>query len=158
MENNQQPAIAQEVDNAAMHPRSVFTSTEAMKDYYLQFANILNVRYVEGPSEFMSLNCLHRRLIQYIHAVQLINTHEWGKGIAEIQNACGAYLLQSNMDKKKLLQTNEEIGLHLQFISQLAGKVGFLKQLEGILHYHNQNVEYLLKRLKEEQKQLSLQE
>ena len=51
---------------------------------------------------------------------------------------------------KTLLQANREIGLHLQFITQLASNVGFLKQLEGILYYHSQNVENLLKRVKEE--------
>lgn len=158
MENNQQPAVPQEVDNAAMHPRSVFASAEAMKAYYLQFANILNVRYVEEPSDFLSLDCLRRRLKQYIYSIQLVNTHEWGKGIAEIQSACGAYMLQNDLERRKLLQTNEEIGLHLQFISQLAGKVGFLKQLEGILHYHYQNVNLLLKQLKEKQRQPSPQE
>ena len=38
----------------------------------------------------------------------------------------------------------------IKTITQLASNVGFLKQLEGILYYHSQNVENLLKRVKEE--------
>ncbi|WP_233560460.1 MULTISPECIES: hypothetical protein [Bacteroides] len=58
--------------------------------------------------------------------------------------------LYSTLPHNTLLQANREIGRHLQFITQLASNVGFLKQLEGILCYHLQNVEGLLKKLKEE--------
>ena len=107
-------------------------------------------RHVKESSEYVSLQCLKRKLRQFIHVLQLLGTHEWGNGIAEIQDASGFYMLQSTLPHKTLLQANREIGLHLQFITQLASNVGFLKQLEGILYYHSQNVENLLKRVKEE--------
>lgn len=149
MENNTQPVTAQELPNAAMHPRTGFPSEEAMKAYYLQLIDIMNITYAEEPSEYISLQCLKRKLRQFIHVLRLIGTHEWGNGIAEIQDASGIYMLQSTLPHKTLLQANREIGLHLQFITQLASNVGFLKQLEGILHYHFQNVESLLNKLKE---------
>ena len=150
MENNTQTVAVQELPNAAMHPRTDFPSEDAMKSYYLQLANIMNVNYTGGDSEYINMKCLHRKLRQFIHILQLIGTHEWGQGIAEIQNASGTYMMQSNTPPKILLQNNREIGLHLQFVMQLAGNVGFLKPLEGILHYHFQNIETLLKGLKEE--------
>ena len=150
MENNTQPVNAQELPNVAMHPRTGFPSEEAMKAYYLQLIDIMNIAYVKESSEYISLQCLKRKLRQFIHVLQLLGTHEWGNGIAEIQDASGFYMLQSTLPHKTLLQANREIGLHLQFITQLASNVGFLKQLEGILYYHSQNVENLLKRVKEE--------
>ena len=149
-ENNTQPVTAQELSNVAMHPRTGFPSEEAMKAYYLQLIDIMNIAYVKESSEYVSLQCLKRKLRQFIHVLQLLGTHEWGNGIAEIQDASGFYMLQSTLPHKTLLQANREIGLHLQFITQLASNVGFLKQLEGILYYHSQNVENLLKRVKEE--------
>lgn len=89
--------------------------------------------------------------IKTIHPCSTIVRYtRMGNGIAEIQDASGFYMLQSTLPHKTLLQANREIGLHLQFITQLASNVGFLKQLEGILYYHSQNVENLLKRVKEE--------
>ena len=129
-----------------------------MKAYYLQMANIMNVKYAEGHSETLSLLSLYRKIRQFINILQIIGMHEWGKGISEIQKACGVYMLQKEIPPKTLLQTNEAIGLHLQFLMQLAGNVGFLKQLEGILQYHYKNVEYLFKKQKEEQPQPPLQE
>ena len=150
MENNTQSVTAQELPNTAMHPRTHFPSEEAMKTYYLQLIDIMNIAYMAEPSEYISLQCLHRKLKQYVHVLRLIGTHEWGKGIAELQDASGIYMLKSTLPHNTLLQANREIGRHLQFITQLASNVGFLKQLEGILCYHLQNVEGLLKKLKEE--------
>ena len=97
MENNTQPVTAQELPNAAMHPRTGFPSEEAMKAYYLQLIGIMNITYAEEPSEYISLQCLKRKLRQFIHVLQLIGTHEWGNGIAEIQDASGFYMLQSTL-------------------------------------------------------------
>ena len=148
--NNLQPAPIQELPNAAMHPRPCFASVEDMRKYYLQMADLMNIRHVGEPSELTSIKCLYRKLRQFTDTMRFIGTHDWGKGIAEIHTACGVYMMQSNVEQKKLLQTNEEISQHLQFIAQLAGSVGYIKQLEGVLHYHYQNVAYLLERLKEE--------
>lgn len=148
--NNLQPASIQELPNAAMHPRPCFASVEEMRKYYLQMVELMNIRYSEEPSELKSIKCLHRKLRQFTETMRFIGTHDWGKGIAEIHTTCGVYMMQSNVEPKKLLQTNEEISLHLQFIAQLAGSIGYVKQLEGLMQYHYQNVAYLLERLKEE--------
>ena len=150
MENNSLQPDIPELPSAAMHPRADFPSEEAMKTYYLQLADLMNVRYAEEPSEYLTLKCLHRKLRQFTCALQLIGQHEWGQGISEIQNACGVYMLQNVIERKILLQNNREIGKHLQFITQLAGNVGFLKQLEGILYYHFQNVKRILETMKAE--------
>ena len=84
MENNTQPVTAQELSNVAMHPRTGFPSEEAMKAYYLQLIDIMNIAYVKESSEYISLQCLKRKLRQFIHVLQLLGTHEWGNGIAEI--------------------------------------------------------------------------
>ena len=47
MENNTQPVTAQELPNVAMHPRTGFPSEEAMKAYYLQLIDIMNIAYVK---------------------------------------------------------------------------------------------------------------
>lgn len=122
-----------------------------MKTYYLQMSGIINITHAAESSEYKRMQCLCRKLKQFIHALQLINTHEWGRGTAEIQTASGVYMMQNSIPHKDLLQTNREIAGHLQFITQLAGNVGYLKQLEGILHYHQQNVSKLLKSLETEQ-------
>lgn len=72
-------------------------------------------------TDFTQLKGLHHKLKQFIVALQHLSTHKWGSSVAEIQNACGAYMMQSNIDKKTLMKTNNEIGQHLQFIMQLAG-------------------------------------
>ena len=46
MENNTQPVTAQELSNVAMHPRTGFPSEEAMKAYYLQLIDLMNIAYV----------------------------------------------------------------------------------------------------------------
>ena len=51
MENNTQPVTAQELSNVAMHPRTGFPSEEAMKAYYLQLIDIMNIAYVKESSE-----------------------------------------------------------------------------------------------------------
>ena len=149
MENNSQPTIFSE-DSLAMHPRSTFSSEEEMKTYYLHLANVLNVRFTEEPSEFLSLTSLRRKLKQYIIALQLISTHEWGTGIADMHDACGVNMLHSKLEQQLLLKANKEIGLHLQFIMELAGNVGFFKQLLGMMHYHYRNVVHLLNKLEKE--------
>lgn len=149
MENNSQPATFNE-DPIAMHPRNIFASEEEMKAYYLHLADILNVKFTEEPSEFLSLSSLRRKLKQYIIALQLISTHDWGTGIAEIHDACGVNMLHSKLEQQLLLKANKEIGLHLQFIMELAGNVGFFKQLLGALYYHYRNVVHLLNKLEKE--------
>ena len=67
MENNTQPVTAQELSNVAMHPRTGFPSEEAMKAYYLQLIDIMNIAYVKESSEYISLQCLKRKLRQFIH-------------------------------------------------------------------------------------------
>lgn len=149
MESNSQPATFNE-DPIAMHPRSTFSSEEEMKAYYLHLADIFNVKFTEEPSEFLSLSSLRRKLKQYTTALQLISTHEWGTGIAEIHDACGVNMIHSKLEQQLLLKANKEIGLHLQFIMKLAGNVGFLKQLLGVLYFHYQNVVHLLNKLEKE--------
>lgn len=56
MENNTQPVTAQELSNVAMHPRTGFPSEEAMKAYYLQLIDIMNIAYVKESSEYISLH------------------------------------------------------------------------------------------------------
>lgn len=66
-------------------------------------------------------------------------------------------MLQNNIDRKILLQTHQEVGEHLQFITLLAGNMGYMKQLLGILHCHYQNVEYLIKRMNKKQEETTAQ-
>lgn len=151
MENNNQPEVIQEPSYKQLNlVSSSFQSEEAMKAYYLQMADTMAANLpFEKRSEYTSLKGLRRKLKQFIGALQQLSIHEWGNGIAEIQNACGTYMLQSNIERKLLLQTNREIGRHMQFITQLAGNMGFIKQLLGVLNCHYQNVRYLMERMKE---------
>lgn len=110
----------------------------------------MNIHYAGEYSELTSIKCLHRKLKQFGNTMRLIGTHEWGQGIAEIQSTCGTYMMQNNINQKELLNTNKEIGHHLQFVVQLASNVCFVKQLEGILFFHYENVSYLVNKLKEE--------
>lgn len=124
---------------------SRFASEEEMKKYYLQMSDTINANtpFIRR-TDFTQLKGLHQKLKQFIVALQHLSTHKWGSSVAEIQNACGAYMMQSNIDKKTLMKTNNEIGQHLQFIMQLAGDMTPIKQLLGILNFHYQNVEYLM--------------
>lgn len=129
---------------------NTFQSEEAMKKYYLQMAETMNTSVSwEKNSDYTSLKNLHQKISQQCGVLQHLTKHEWGSGIIEIQDICGSYLLQSKTDRKKLIQTNREIALHLQFIIQLAGNVGYIKQMLNNLQQHYQNVEYLIKKTKE---------
>lgn len=100
-------------------------------------------------SEYMQLQSLRRKLNRFICVLQLLSHHEWGDGVAEIQNACGVYMLQPNVERKEQLRANREIGQHLLFLTQLAGKNHITKQLLGLLNSHYQNVTYLISKMKE---------
>lgn len=129
---------------------NTFQSEEAMKTYYLQMAETMNTSVSwEKNSDYTSLKKLHQKISQQCGVLQHLTQHEWGSGIIEIQDICGSYLLQSKIDRKKLIQTNREIALHLQFIIQLAGNAGYIKQMLNNLQQHYQNVEYLIKKTKE---------
>lgn len=145
MENSIQQGVTCKVSEKATKPTRGFRSAEAMEAYYLQLAEITGTKCHDEQTDDISIRRLYRKLKQFNNMLAEFNIHEWGKGIAEIQNACGYYMMQSDIDRKKLLQTNEEIGLHLQFLINLAGSTPLLRQIQGIIAYHLQNVEYLLK-------------
>lgn len=127
-----------------------FQSEEAMKVFYLQMSDTMNVNiHTKEHPDRMRLKLLHAKLKKHIDVLQHLSQHEWGQSVAEIQNACGVYLLQNNIDRKILLQSNREIGRHLQFIIQLAGNMSFIKQIMGNLNYHFQNVDYIIKKMEE---------
>lgn len=71
MENNTQPVTAQELPNVAMHPRTGFPSEEAMKAYYLQLIDIMNIAYVKESSEYISLQ-MSETQIKTIHPCSTI--------------------------------------------------------------------------------------
>lgn len=149
--HNQSEAIKEFSHRQFNSVANCFQSEEDMKSYYLHMADTMNASlFFERRSDYISLAGLHRKLKQFNSALQLLSTHEWSRSIAEIQNACGVFMLQNDVEKKRLLRTNEEIGLHLQFITELAGNMSFLKQLLGILNCHHQNVGYLLRKMKEQ--------
>lgn len=147
MENSNQSNADQEFPYKQTNSVSnAFQSEEAMKAYYLQMADtmILSPR-MEKYSEYARLKNLHHRLTQFLKALQYLNEHQWGKGVAEIQEACGVYMLQNNIDRKKLLHFNQEIGQHLLFITQLAENMNSIKRIFGIMNCHYYNVEYIMK-------------
>lgn len=148
MESIHQQSVAPETSEKVTKPIRGFLSQEAMKTYYLQMANIMGTRHQGEHSDENSIRNLYGRLKQFSNALQSINSHDWGQGVAEIQNAAGIYMMQGDINRSKLMQNNEEISLHLQFITQLASNTSIFKQLQGIISCHFQNVEYLLKRTK----------
>ena len=148
MENNTQSTVdSRFVKELQYFVHISFTSEEEMKALYLQMSKIVNpqLQYVE-LDESIKLKNLFRKLRQYINCLQFIGDHEWNAGIAEILNASGVYMLQNNVELKKRLKNNEAIGMHLQFMTQLAGNIHLIKQIQGIINYHRGNVEYLLKK------------
>lgn len=127
-----------------------FSSEEEMKSYYLQMFRTMNQFFHSSQiSEYMQLHSLRRRLDRYIFVLQLLSRHEWGSGVAEIQNACGVYMIQPNLERKEQLRTNREIGQHLLFLTQLAGNIHITKQILGLMDSHYQNVTYLISKMKE---------
>ena len=151
MENSNQQEMVQAIsEDKSYYVSTHFESDEAMKAYYLQMAETMNTSVSwEKNSDYTSLKKLHQKISQQCGVLQHLTQHEWGSGIIEIQDICGSYLLQSKIDRKKLIQTNREIALHLQFIIQLAGNAGYIKQMLNNLQQHYQNVEYLIKKTKE---------
>ena len=129
---------------------NTFQSEEAMKTYYLQMAKAMNASvFWEKESDYTYLKNLQQKIGLQCNVLQQLTKHDWGSGIIEIQDICGTYLLQSKSDRKALLQTNREIALHLQFITQLAGNMGLIKLMLNDLQQHYQNVVYLIKKAKE---------
>lgn len=128
---------------------NTFQSEEAMKTYYLQMAKAMNASiFWEKESDYTNLKNLQQKIGLQCNVLQQLTKHDWGSGIIEIQDICGTYLLQSKSDRKALLQTNREIALHLQFITQLAGNMGLIKLMLNDLQQHYQNVVYLIKKAK----------
>ena len=152
MENTyqQQQETSQASDYKQLNPVAYsFSSEEDMKAYYLQMFNTMN-QFIHSCkiSEYMQLHSLRRRLNRYIFVLQLLSRHEWGNGVVEIQNACGVYMLQPNVERKEQLRTNREIGQHLLFLTQLAGNIHITKQILGLMDSHYQNVTYLMNKIK----------
>ena len=150
MENSNQPETDIQSNNYHLLNSVAysFPSEDAMKAYYIQMTYVINpTLYIEKHTDYVRLQKLQRKLKQFINIIQHLTTHEWGKGVLEIQSAAGIYMQQNNIDRKTLLQANQKVGEHLQFITQLAGNVGYMKQLLGILNCHYQNIGYLIKRM-----------
>lgn len=139
--------LTEESFQKAAKPTRDFHSEEDMKMYYLQMAEIMGSKSRDKRKDINNLRNLQKRLKQFANALQHLNSHEWERGIVEIQNAAGVYMMQKEIDRNKLLQVNAEIGLHLQFVTQSACDTGVLKQMQGVMLYHLQNVEYLLKKI-----------
>lgn len=152
MESSNQSETLQAIPNKQINSVSkCFDSEEAMTAHYLQMADSFNANIqLEGRSDFARLKNLHRKLQQFIDALQPLTKHEWKRGVSEIQNACGAYMFQDQIKREELLHVNREIGQHLQFIAELAGNTCFIKQLYGNLSCHFLNVNYLIKKMKEQ--------
>lgn len=148
--NNIQPVTTQESSNTVPNSCLSFSSEEAMKTFYLQLANQTHPSIQNCISEIVRLEILDRKIKQFINALNFINVHDWGKGITEIHNATGVFMLQKDYPNKLLLQTNREIGQHLQFLMKLAGNVAIMKQLESFLNHHHKNLMALLRILKKE--------
>ena len=151
MENTvPQEMSPQPSSNEGIPALHLFPSEKAMKTYYLQMTVIMNKNvHLAQASEYERIKFLHKKLKQFVNVLQLYTRHEWGKSVAEIQDACSVYMLQKDIDRKLLLQNSREIGQHLLFITQLAGNGFLLKQMQGAIVCHYQNVEYLLKKMKE---------
>lgn len=107
-----------------------------------------NVHLLQA-SEYALIKFLYQKPKQFVNVLQLYTNHEWGKGFAEIQDACSVYMLQKDIDRNLLLKNSREIEKHLLFITQLAGNGFLLKQMQGAMVCHYQNVEYLLGKMKE---------
>ena len=150
MENNNQQEITQAIsEEKSYYVSTHFESDEAMKTYYLQMADNMNIsRQIGENPEFVALKNVLHKLKQYVRVLQYVCDYEWGRGVSEIHDACGVYLMQKNIEHRKLVKFNEEIGQHLQFIAKLAGDTGVIKQLQGNLAFHVNNVDYLMRRLR----------
>ena len=150
MENSNQPETDIQSNNYHLLNSVAysFPSEDIMKAYYVQMTYVMNPSlHIEKHTDYVRMQSLQRKLKQFINIIQHLTTHEWGKGVLEIQSAAGIYMQQNNIDRKILLQANQKVGEHLQFITQLAGNVGYMKQLLGILNCHYQNIGYLIKRM-----------
>ena len=151
MENNNQPEISQAISEEKTYYVSThFESDEAMKAFYLQMAINTNISLQIGENpEYAALMKLQHKLKQQARAVQPLCEYEWGRGVSEIHDACGVYMMQKGIDHNKQLKTNEEVGKHLQFMSKLAGNTGVIRQILGSLLFHIYNVDYLTRKLRE---------
>ena len=152
MENSNQPEITQAIsEDKSYYVSTHFESDEAMKAYYLQMADNMNIsRQIGENPEYVALKNVLHKLKQYVRVLQYVCDYEWGRGVSEIHDACGVYLMQKNIEHRKLVKFNEEIGQHLQFIAKLAGDTGFMKQLQGYLAFHMNNVDFLVRGLRKQ--------
>ena len=158
MENSNQPETDLQSNNYHLLNSVAysFPSEDIMKAYYIQMTYVMNPSlHIEKHTDYVRMQNLQRKLKQFINVMHQLTDHEWGKGVLEIQNAAGIYMQQTNIDRKILLQANQKVGEHLQFITQLAGNVGYMKQLLGILNCHYQNIGYLIKMIDKEQGEVS---
>lgn len=124
-----------------------FKSDEEMLSFYLTLSRLVYVNGVAAKtSDLSKLQALYGKLRSFLSFAQMINSHHWEEGIADIQKACGTYLLESKQDRKLLLRSNERIAAHLEFITKLSSKNYQTKQIESILNCHLKYLVHLIHR------------
>lgn len=128
-----------------------FPDGEAMKAYYLQMSNFVNYETPAPANETESLKRLKRKLKQFTHALGIVNSHQWGEGISEMQTACGGYLTKSDVEFWKRRRVNETVSKYFEFIVRVAQNIYLLRQLQGVLNLHYQNVVTLIKEKESEE-------
>lgn len=128
-----------------------FPDREAMKAYYLQMSNFVNYETPAPANETENLKRLKRKLKQFTHALGIVNSHQWGEGISEMQTACGGYLTKNNEEFWKRMRVNEIVSKHFEFIVRLAQNIYLLRQLQGMLNLHYQNIAMLIKEKESEE-------
>lgn len=111
MESNQVSAVEE--------TSKTIYSEEERKAYLLRLASDLCPSATEDVSEKRRLEMLHSQLKRYIKLFQMLHTYSWGENEAEIQKACGSYLMDSGIPKGKRDKLNEMLYQHNLLINEL---------------------------------------
>lgn len=145
MENKETPDALAAFCKRNMYLYPTFSSREAMKAYYLQMNEFVNCGLTAPQGNKEGLRRLKRKLKQYVSALRHLNSHEWGDSIADLQTACGGFLMLKNEEFGKKKEVNKSIGKHFEFIVRISQSAYLLQQLQGVLEIHCMNLEQLLK-------------
>ncbi len=96
-------------------------SGEEQKAFLLRLASELCPGATEDASEKHRLEMLHSKLKRYTKLFQILHTYEWSENEAEIQKACGTYLMDASVSKSKRDRLNEMLYQHNLLVNELIG-------------------------------------
>lgn len=141
--------------NERQFMHAVFASDEEMLHFYLLMNRFVNpVTYFMEGTDLEHLEDLRRVLGQHGAFLRPLESHSF-YGINQLVQGFSLFVMKDDLPKQKRVAKAKEVASHFQFVVQMAAGVGSARQMARGIHSHIQNVEYLIEKMKKEDKDTS---